>query len=60
MDKIEIEINFVGLFLFFCATSILAILAGVVNVYLGITAFICATVFIIVYIWIAKKWSEQK
>lgn len=50
MKKITIESEFfIFLFLY-----LIALFAGIVNAYLGITAFICVTCLVIYILWIRK------
>jgi hypothetical protein len=49
--KINVELNLLGIILLY----LVAVLAGSVNLFLGIVAFICFTLLIFSLVWLAKE-----
>jgi len=55
MSESKIQINFIAIFILYC----ISILAGIVNIYLGITAFVATTIIIVSFALIAMKVDKK-
>lgn len=55
MSNLKVEINLISIILLY----LIAIIAGAVNLLLGITAFICITFFLLGLVWLIDKGRKE-
>lgn len=55
MSNLKVEINLMGIILLY----LIAVIAGAVNLLLGIAAFICITFFLLGIVWLMDKGRKE-